>query len=683
VRLGIVIVAAIAILVVGVARAAPPDAAPASAPTVTSYPPSFFAGVRPDTALDMIYALPGFALDTGGGVRGFGGAAGNVLIDGDRPATKNDSLDQILQRIPADTVIRIDVIRGGAPGIDMQGKTVIANVIRRANTKGHLTIGLQDTALWNGLFLYGLRLEGDKRIGDVLFEGSLLVGTGADDGAGNGPHTVSNAAGVIVRRDKEHYFGKAESSKFTGATELPLLGGNLRVEGSYLANPYGSLNRDISPLAAARQTELFSQDQNVGEVGVRYTRGIGSKLHLELYGLQQLSNFAEFDSLDTPFDISLFKLGKHQGESILRGEVTHDIGRNVQVRSSLEGDYNWLTSHTAESDHGLPVLVPAANVHVTELRGEAATDLTWKVKPDLVLEAGIRAEASRLASTGDVVASQSFFFPKPRIVLTWSPNADHQLQLHVEREVSQLDFGNFTAQGSLGSGEHAGNPQLSPQQDWMVEATFDRHFWKGGDLNIALRQFWLQDVIDFAPACRPPVCPAGAEFDAPANIGSGVQRAVAVALTLPTDKLLLKNGQLVLRATWRMSHVIDPSTHSAREISGLHPFDAEAHFTQGLPSWKSTWGFDVFPAYRQTEFHFSEIDTQRLGLWVDIYFEYKPRPDLSLRIEGDNLTSHGLRQVRAFFDPFRDQGGGKLTSIDDRDPHFGPELSVRVRKTFG
>ena len=79
----------------------------------------------------MVNALPGFALDAGDGVRGFGGAAGNVLIDGERPATKNDTLDEVLQRIPASSVARIDVIRGGAPGIDMQGKTVIANVIRR------------------------------------------------------------------------------------------------------------------------------------------------------------------------------------------------------------------------------------------------------------------------------------------------------------------------------------------------------------------------------------------------------------------------------------------------------------------------------------------------------------------------------------------------------------------------
>src|SRR5262245_20133113 len=96
---------------------------------VTSYGPEFFAAQQPSTAADMLQRIPGFSLDNGASVRGFEGAAGNVLIDGQRPASKSDSLQDILFRIPANKVERIDIIRGGAPGIDMQGKTVLANVI--------------------------------------------------------------------------------------------------------------------------------------------------------------------------------------------------------------------------------------------------------------------------------------------------------------------------------------------------------------------------------------------------------------------------------------------------------------------------------------------------------------------------------------------------------------------------
>ena len=92
---------------------------------------------------------------------------------------------------------------------------------------------------------------------------------------------------------------------------------------------------------------------------------------------------------------------------------------------------------------------------------------------------------------------------------------------------------------------------------------------------------------------------------------------------------------------------------------------------------------DVFSAWRQTEYHFNEVDTQRLGWWGDIYIEYRPRPDFSVKLEADNLFTHGLEHIRAFYDPFRDAGGGVLSSIDNRSPRFGPELTVRARKTFG
>src|SRR5665213_449610 len=110
------IAAALALAALQPASAAPTAPAPAAAPkAVTSYPPEFFAAAQPTTALDMVVLLPGFTFDRGDTVRGFGGAAGNVLIDGARPASKDDGLAQVLRRVPARSVLRIDVIRGSAP----------------------------------------------------------------------------------------------------------------------------------------------------------------------------------------------------------------------------------------------------------------------------------------------------------------------------------------------------------------------------------------------------------------------------------------------------------------------------------------------------------------------------------------------------------------------------------------
>lgn len=79
---------------------------------VTAYPNAFFARVQPYSAFDMLAVLPGYTFsESNAEVRGFAGAGGNVLIDGSRPASKQETLETILRRIPAGTVDHIEVIR--------------------------------------------------------------------------------------------------------------------------------------------------------------------------------------------------------------------------------------------------------------------------------------------------------------------------------------------------------------------------------------------------------------------------------------------------------------------------------------------------------------------------------------------------------------------------------------------
>ena len=100
---------------------APQDAAQAAASksegqkAVKTYDPAFFARYNPVTAFDMVRQLPGFVLDNGDALRGFGATAGNVLIDGQRPSSKNAISDE-LARIAARDVARIELIGAAAAG---------------------------------------------------------------------------------------------------------------------------------------------------------------------------------------------------------------------------------------------------------------------------------------------------------------------------------------------------------------------------------------------------------------------------------------------------------------------------------------------------------------------------------------------------------------------------------------
>jgi hypothetical protein len=183
--------------------AASPEAA-AQAPVVaaategvTRYPAAFFAERQPLSAYDMVVRVPGFTFDGGDSVRGFGGAAGNVLIGGQRPATKSESLEDALRRIQAGQVDRVEIIVGGAPGIDMQGKNVVANVILRADAKGSTLLAVASSFQQDGRTTPAMRFEGSRQYGANAFDWSILAFRYVDDGAGEGPRVVRRADGAV------------------------------------------------------------------------------------------------------------------------------------------------------------------------------------------------------------------------------------------------------------------------------------------------------------------------------------------------------------------------------------------------------------------------------------------------------------------------------------------------------
>ncbi len=129
-----------------------------------TYGREFFDRYNPQTARDIVDRIPGFTFDAGDDLRGFGGAAGNVLVDGARPTSKTGGIEDALTRIPANDVARVEIIRGGAGASEASGQAVVANIIRS---------GVARSIRW--------RAELERNSEGVtypFFEGSLTARTG-------------------------------------------------------------------------------------------------------------------------------------------------------------------------------------------------------------------------------------------------------------------------------------------------------------------------------------------------------------------------------------------------------------------------------------------------------------------------------------------------------------------------
>jgi len=643
-------------------------------PGVLVYDAAFFADARPNTAFDMIRRVPGFIFDAGASARGYAGTAGNVLVDGERPTTKTDSLDQILLRIPASDVDHVELIRGGAPGIDMQGQTVVVNIVRKKNDSTQIVATAEDTIFEDGHMAPYASLEFTRHSGPRLYEGSVSIVNNWDDSTGIGRHDVFDADGNLVEHDiaRSHGLGVGVAAK--GAATTPLFGGEFKANMTLQDSPFISRLTYDSPLL--HQLFIDRSRNNTAELGLHWKEANGTT-EIETLVLQRLGRATDKSIADDTVTLQDFRSASTSGETIARGTLRYLPFSGLTFEGGGEAVYNFLDGQTSFSINGVPVELPSANARVEEQRGEIFGQGTWKLSDDWVLEAGVRFEASRISESGDTKLSREFFYPKPRAVLTWSPDRETQIRFRYERAVGQLDFNNFIASSDLAStGVTAGNANLRPDQRTQYELSAERHFWDKGAVVVTLLHEQIKDAVDFVPVTTPT-----SVFDAPGNIGSGTNDEINVAVTLPLDRIGLTNGLLRSVSNWRFSDVRDPTTGVRRVISSERPQDISVRLSQDINSLKSTWGLLYFNGWTEDSFRLEQTRQRRvIPPYVGVYWEYKPTPAWSIHVEADNILRYIYDDVR------RNYAGPRnlfpLSNIDEYRTRSQPTLDIQLRHTF-
>jgi hypothetical protein len=634
--------------------AAPPDGGEER----VVYQATFYAPFAPRTALDMVRQTPGFALgevkDTERR-RGFAGAVSNVLVDGERLSAKSQSVDDVLQRIPAAEVVRVEILRGSEVAGDASGAAVLANVVRTPSTGGGawglgFELANQDEAAPNGWFGWGGR--------HGVTEYSLGGSSYALQRDLPGERRVFDADGDLTGLRRDVSPREFAEYALNGQVARPQAGGKLTFTAQAKYSRYADESELLTTTPAGTQVENelipYAESDRVGEAGLTFQR-IAGRWDLEIAALatrKQHHDRVSLTRLDATNALdSVFAQRREfdSGESIVRGTIARPL-ESGRLEFGIEAALNTLDGASERTfDFGtgpFPIPLQNANLRVKENRGEAFASHAWSLGERWSLESRLAAEVSRLTFTGDTDQSVSLSYLKPRLQLTRRFGA-HQLQVRVFRDVGQLDFTDFISSVEAADDVvNGGNPDLVPQTAWAAEIDADFRYGQSA-ARVRLFHHRLDDVADFIR-----VESNDGPADAPGNIGRGTLLGAEVSLRLPLGRAL-PGGSLSLSGTFQDSEVTDPLTGRKRRISELADSAGKAELRQDLNVAKVAWGLTFAGESAKTEYRVNVVDERRMSSSLDAFVETTWIPGFKVRLAMVSLLGDRETRARSFYAPDR------------------------------
>lgn len=648
-----------------------PVTLPADAQRV--FEPAYFAQFAPRNALDMVTRIPGFSITVGNNQnqRGLGQATQNVVVNGERFSSKSEDVEAQLARIPAEDVVRIELVDGNT--LDIPGLTgLVANVIYTSN-------GASGQFRWVTGFrlhntepqLYGGEVSLAGRSGALSY--TVALRNDNDRFGADGPILITDGNGDLIERQETQFVGAFDNPRlattfgydFGGEVKANL---NLSYGEDFFFRDEPETGFPVSGPVRAR----FARTRENGpeyEIGgdLSFPLGPGA---LKLIGLERFErdNFSSvvIDSFDDGSASTGFRFEQSN-------EIGERIGRFEYGWKMLDGDWqlsgeaafnrlNRASSLFTLDGAGAFVEIPfpQGTGGVTEDRYDASLSYSRSLSPTLSMQAIGAVEFSKIEQTGAAANSRSFRRPKGSLAATWKPSPRFDVSLTLARRVSQLSFGDFLASVSLNDdNENGGNNELVPYQSWNLEVQANRNLGPWGSLRFQARQAWFEDFIDWFPLAN------GGE--ARGNIGDAQRLHLELTATIKMDPIGWKGARFDVSAVKRFLNVTDPFTGEDRPFSHDQLGAFNIDFRHDIPSSDWAYGFNLNHFDNASYARRYEIGRNWEGRVFDALFvENKDVLGLTVRAQVSNLLGGRNYVRRTVFDGERIDGNVQFHEFADR-----------------
>jgi len=577
------------------------------------YDQAYFRQYNITNAADAIKRIPGVENLSSGNYsenyepgsnnkkRGFGSSGAQILINGERQSSKSNSIIKTLERINADSLIKIEVIRGSEAGLDVRSDGVIVNIIVDGNLSkgsgtwsaalGYLTSGSSN---WRGIGSWATKIKktdiviGFERIGDL-------------NSRNYNEFTVDQEQSLL-------YYRLRETIEYQSSNRLNIdLNSKINDKSIIRINTLVWFNgkenapqiqeyfspSDINNEAFYKKINWDRREDNDGwEFGGDWEYQINKnnsfKLRVVLTEENEDQNDTSFldDTIDSYRNSDETNIRK-ENERIIRLSFNKLIGKSNSLEYGIESAYNKLNrtfnllyfdKNSVATNAGL---INTSGL-VEEDRYEGFLSYNIPLSKKIRTELALNYEWSEISQSGDINLSREFKYWKPRIDIKWDYKNNRQIRFNIERNVGQINFDDFiSSYDQFEETIRAGNPDLKPETSWEVKL---EHEWRlpndGGVVTIK----GLASKID-GPVDRLPID----GYAGIGNLGSGEKTQARIDGSIRINKLL-EGGVFRFMGYLQSTEVIDPVTNIKRDFSWYKRWQTMIGLRQDVPGGKYSWG---------------------------------------------------------------------------------------------
>ncbi len=684
------------------------DAQAENADSTVVYSAEFFAQYNPVTANDMLDRIPGISLGGGGpgggGGRGLG-TGGNLLINGQRIAGKDNSARDQLERITAAEVERIEIIRDTTGALNVRGASEVINLILVASeSRSSTTVELVTRLNHDDTFETGGSVAWSQQVGNFQALINLQSRPNYENRDNRevrlGPD--GELLGTLFQttiRDQDEQTLSTNMSYSIGPHRMQL--NALISEGDH-PQP---VHRDFVDFTSAgiiesiQEEDIQNEEQN-WEVGGDYEFNFanGSRLALLFVMNDEVRNSVrerfEADPAESGLSKNLFIDSKQEvREFIVQSNYNFSLGEAQSLRVGIERADTQLDSSLligssfgseppSPSVGGLSPLLSISNPGTTvqEIRYEGFAFHNWTINSRSSLESSIVYETSEISQSGAINKTRDFQFWRPSFDYRFNFTDNFRFRGTIGRNVSQLSFSSFAAttnEEDRDLNALAGNPELEPQTSWNYEGELEYRLPNdGGVLSTSISYSDIDNNIGRINATVDPDQP----LSATGNVGPAKRWGMFNRASIRLNKLNLPNAILGVTIGLFDSEIEDPFLLTEQRIGGRgfvginfrHDI-THLGLSYGINYSHSIWGgqkdIDIQTITRN--------DRERsLDLFVSkVWFE-----DWTFRLESDNTLDASRCRYRQRFDGTTIDG--TLTLIQDSCSSRYRRLLLSVQTTF-